>query len=242
MNKLFAFLFIVSFSVSCQKESMGDCFKSTGKVTEEERSITAFESIEVYDRINIYITYAPELSLRVKAGENLQDLITTEVKNGNLLIENTNKCNWVRSLKKEIDVYISTPNLTNIEYYGAGQFVFENTFITESLFVNMWKASGDLNLNVECNKLELKSHTGTGTITCEGTADDLVAFIRGNGFVDAIRTPAKTVLAVNENTGYVKVNAIETLNADIRGSGNIEYTGEPTINLNDMGKGELIKK
>ena len=220
---------------------MGDCFKSTGKIVEEERSTRTFTKIELNDRINLFITYAPELSVKVKAGENLQDLIKTEVKGNTLKIENTNKCNWVRSFKKEVDVFISTPTLKEITYYGSGEVHYLNTFITDTLLVNLWEASGDLTLNVDAQLVELKTHTGVGTIKCKGQTNRLVAFVGGNGFVDASEIIANEVLAVNENTGYAQVNAIAILKADIRGSGNIEYYGDPLITLTKEGRGELIK-
>jgi len=238
-NKFLILVSILSFS--CKKENLGDCFKSTGKIVEEERSILPFNKLELNDRINLFITYAPELSLKVKAGKNLQDLIKTQVTENTLKIENTNKCNWVRSFKKGVDVFISTPMLKEITYYGSGEVHCLNTFETDTLLVNLWQASGDLTLNVDAQLVELKTHTGVGTIKCEGKTNRLVAFIGGNGFVDASQTIANEVLAVNENTGYVRVSATTSLKADIRGSGNIEYFGNPTITLSNEGSGKLIK-
>ena len=62
-------------------------------------------------------------------------------------------------------------------------------------------------------------------------------------FVTYLKYPTKfcqKVLAVNENTGYLKVNAVNQLKADIKAAGDILYVGNPTIELNDLGKGELI--
>lgn len=220
---------------------MGDCFKSTGKVVEEVRAIESFQGIEIYDRIDLFVSYAPETSVRVKAGKNLQDLVVTEVNNRILLIENTNKCNWVRSYKPRIEVHVSTPHLTALTYYGSGKVSFENTLITDVLKVELWEASGDLNLKVEANLVELKSNTGTATILCEGTANEFVSFMGGTGFINSEHTVCQKVLAVNENTGYLKVNAVNQLKADIKGAGDILYVGNPVIELNDIGKGELIK-
>ncbi|MBL4708336.1 MAG: DUF2807 domain-containing protein [Flavobacteriales bacterium] len=236
---LFVLLLFLSFS-SCKKENMGDCFKSTGKLEEQIRAIENFRGIELHDRIDLFVTYAPETSLQVKAGKNLQDLIVTEVKDGILYIENTNKCNWVRSYKPRIEVHLSTPNLKALTYYGSGNVNFVNTFVTDVLFVELWEASGELNLKVEANILELKSNTGTATIRCEGTANEFVSFMGANGFIDSENTVCQKVLAVNENTGYLKVNAVNQLKADIKAAGDILYVGNPTIELNDLGKGELI--
>lgn len=227
---------------SCKKENLGDCFKSTGSIEEEERSIGAFTHIELHDRINLYVNYGSERKLKVRAGENLHEFIRTNIEGNRLVIENDNKCNWVRSFKKEIDVFLSTPNINEITYYGSGELRFQNTFITDTLLINLWEASGDLFVNVDATYVELKTHTGVGTISCIGEADELVAFVGGNGFVDAANTPALKVLAVNESTGYIRVNAINQLEAFIRGDGDINYLGEPKIDLLDAGRGSLIKE
>ncbi len=241
MKNNWILILIVIGCFSCKKENLGDCFKSTGSIVEEERLLSSFTHIELNDRINLYVTYAPTQKLTVKAGKNLQKFIRTEVNGNTLSIENDNRCNWVRSFKKEIDVYLSTPNITEILYYGSGELRFQNTFITDTLLVNLWEASGDLYFDLEATYVELKTHTGVGTISCKGTAEELVAFVGGNGFVDAAATPAKKVLAVNESTGNMKVQATQKLEAFIRGDGNIEYIGSPTIDLLKAGKGKLIK-
>lgn len=241
MNRVFVFLFIIC-CFSCKKENLGDCFKSTGKTSIEERFIPTFRSIELNDKIDLFVEYGPNLNLRVKAGENLQKLIKTEVKNGQLIIENDNKCNWVRSFKKRIEVYLQTPTLKAITYYGSGRVNFTNTFVSDTLLVNLWEASGDLTFKIDANYVELKSHTGTGTIKCEGNTEGLVTFMGGNGFIETEQTTAKNVLAVNNNTGYLRIKAEENLKADISGAGNIEYFGNPVIELIDIGEGELIKR
>ena len=236
-------LFILVFSLfSCKKENMGDCFKSTGKMVEEVRAIEPFKKIHLHDNVNLYITYSNEYSLKVKAGKNLQSLVETKVKNKILKIENKNKCNWVRSFKKDIDVYISTPTLDKLNFYGSGDVKFLNEFVTNNLLIDLWESSGDVEVYIDAKLIELKINVGTGTIKCMGEADELVAFMGSVGFVDASATTADKVLAVNKNSGYIKVNAQQLLTAEITGNGNIEYNGDPTIELIDIGKGELIKR
>ena len=243
MQKNKVLLIVVFISLfSCKKENMGDCFKSTGKVIIEERALEPFSSLEVNNHMDVFVTYDSVYSIAVKAGENLQSLIRTEVANNKLTLKNDNKCNWVRSFKNRIEIHIATPTLSELTFYSSGNLTFENQFQSDQLYVNLWESSGDLNLNVATTDLELKSHTGTGTITCRGTSKKYVAYMGGNGFVDSKDLICEEVLAVNENTGNLIVNAQNKLQADIRSSGNVEYYGNPTIELNDTGKGELIKK
>lgn len=239
-NSLYIILLFLFFG--CKKENLGDCFKSTGKMEINNRSISSFSEIELSDQINLHVTYSNELSLQVRAGKNLQKLIETKIIGNKLIIENKNKCNWVRSFKKKIDVFLLTPKLNRITYYGSGEINYLNNFITDTLLINMWNASGNLNINVNADYIEFKSHTGTATISCTGQARELVAFMGGHGFIDTESTTCDKVFAVNLNTGILHVNALQFLNAEIAGSGNITYLGNPMIEFLDRGKGTLIKR
>ena len=245
MNRLTKFsilLFFVVALLGCKKENMGDCFKSTGKIVQEQRQLPAFESLELRDRINLFVSFGPSYSITVEAGENLQEHIDTEVKSNILVIENNNRCNWVRSFKKDMNVYLTAPSIKGINYYGSGELRFLDTLNRESFTFNMYEASGDAFLLLNTKRAELKTHTGTGTITSSGFSANLVAFVGGNGFVDASNTIAKTGLAAATNTGYIRVNISDTLKAEISGTGNIEYYGSPTIDLTDSGEGNLIQR
>jgi len=235
-------IFLLLFLSGCKKENMGDCFTSTGKIVETERYIDPYTSIEIYDHIDVYITHASKANMRVRAGKNLLRHIETNVENGVLKISNENSCNWVRSFKKKVEVFITTPELKDIKFYGSGEIRFTNQLSTNQLFVNLFDASGNVHLNVNTSLLELKSHTGTGSIYVQGTCEEIVLFMGANGLIDALNIPAQKALAVNVNTGLLKVNARQDLNAQISGSGNIEYTGSPEIQLSQTKSGRLIKK
>lgn len=243
MNKGTLFLFLLSMLLwTCKPESVGDCFKSTGKTIEESREAPFFKKLLIRDNINVFVRYSTQRSIQVRAGKNLIDEVTTKVNNATLHIENENNCNWVRSFKREISVFIETPELNEVTYYGSGNVHFQNNFVSDTLLVNMWQASGDLRLAFTANYVEVKSHTGTGTIHCEGQSEEIVAFMGGNGSINTFNVQCKRVFAINENTGLLQVNASEFLKADIKYVGNIEYTGSPSIELHDSGKGALIKR
>ena len=239
MNKYIVLLCFL-FLLSCNKENRDDCITSTGKETIEFREFDYFDELEIYDHFKVIYYQASKFEVKISAGKNLLASINTRAENGKLIIKNNNKCNWVRKFNREINIEIYSPNLRSINYYGHNTITFADTLKTDTLFVNLWQCSGDLNLLVNTKYLELKSHTGTGTIICKGTSNQLVAYMGGNGFVNSFNCNSNYVLAVNENTGKLKVNAQKTLKADLRSTGNIEYVGSPIIERNIEGTGKLI--
>lgn len=218
---------------------MGDCFKSTGKSTTETRVTDGFNTIKVNDGINLFITQGNETSIQVKAGKNLMKHIKTDVANNVLNIENNNKCNWVRSFKKKIDVHITCPSIREIKYEGYGDIVFQNEMLVDTFLLNMFQASGNLNLKLNGSYIELKIHTGPADIDASGTANELVLFNNGNGILNAESLITQSALVVNRNTGKIKVNANQKLKAEISGSGDIYYRGNPIVEFLKFGKGDL---
>jgi len=228
--------------MACEDSALGDCFQSTGSIRTEERFLAEIKSIELDDRINLFLTFSEddEYQIRVKAGKNLLDGITTSVEQGNLLIKNENKCNWVRSFDKEMDVFITLPDLDLLTYRGSGEIKFMNELKTDSFLLESWNASGNLSFQIDASYLGLKLNTGPANVNCSGKASQLVAFSNGLGRLDAKGVAAERVLAINENIGSIAVSADTFLQAEIKGSGDIEYYGSPQIQLEQIGSGQLI--
>ena len=220
---------------------MGDCLKSTGKLKTEQRTLPPFETLELYDHINVNYYYAPNYELEVQAGENLIDLVHTEVENGILRIENRNRCNWVRSYKKEITINLKAPSFQNFNYYSSAKVVFQDSMRSDTFRLNLWEASGSIELLLNSTYVELKSNTGPGDITARGECFELVSYMSGNGTLNSQQLQAKKALAITVNTGDILLRVTDELKAEIKGSGDIFYQGQPVIELSDQGKGKLIR-
>ena len=106
---------------SCNKENAWDCVKTTGPIEEEERVIDDFSKIELNQGINLILTQSTTKRLVVQAGKNLHGKITTIVDQGTLVIKNNNRCNWTRSYKKDINIYLNVSQLGTITHNGYGK-------------------------------------------------------------------------------------------------------------------------
>ncbi len=243
MKKQFLYsLLLLIFLWSCEKDHLGDCFKSTGKMSAELRTIPAFSHIELQDRIQLNYRYNPSYSIRIEGGENLLKGVKTDVRNGTLEIKDNNRCDWSRSFKHELTVTVFAPEFHSLTYRGSGEINFIDTLKTSTFKVDFWNASGNLNLKVKANRLELKSHTAPGVINAQGDCEEIYIYLGGNGQIDASQIKAQIGTAINKNTGKIIVNCQNHLKAEILGSGDIEYWGSPTLELNHQGSGKLIQR
>jgi len=237
---LFPLLLVLLCFSSCKKENRTDCITSTGKEKTVDRVVESFTKIHMDDGINLFITESSQPSITVTGGSNLLENVITEVKDGILSINNLNKCNWVRSFKREIDVAIHVDSLDEIQLSGSGNITTLNSLSSSVFVINLYEASGNVTLNLQGNYIEVKIHTGPAKVTAIGNSAELIIYNNSPGIIDAQNFTCQKALAINRNTGRVYVNASSSLKAEIFGSGNIFYRGNPTVDLAIFGEGKLI--
>ncbi len=238
-----AVIFILFSLFSCEKEHLGDCFNSTGSTKVNYRNVENYTKIELDDRIDLDLIWDSTNSISVKAGSRIIDNVITKVVDGELKIYNANKCNWVRSFKKQIKVTVRGNKWNTITYRGSGNINSLNTIKTDSIFLDCWEASGDIYLSIDCKASYLKSHTGPTVINALGNSAFSYLYLAANGEIDTKGLTAARNNVINQNQGNIYINTTNQLDAIIDGNGNIYEFGTPSIvNLNRRGKGNLIRR
>jgi hypothetical protein len=225
---------------SCKKENLFDCFKSTGAIVTERRSIESFTETIIYDNVNVIIVQDSLTYLEVNAGENLLPLINTEIRGGKLIIENNNKCNWVRDFSVPVNVYMHVPHLRILDTYGSGKIFSQNTLTVDVIEINN-RNTADIQLNIIANEIYSKQHAAFGDNTISGNAGFVFIYNIGNGFCDCSQLAANNATVISNTTGQTYVNACSDLHAEISYSGNVYYKGAPVISSVITGTGKLIQ-
>ncbi|MBL4592681.1 MAG: DUF2807 domain-containing protein [Flavobacteriales bacterium] len=238
-------LFIVFLSVgllSCRKDSA--CLKGTGKIITEQRVISSdVTSIKTKDNIDIVITYSNEPSLRIEAGENLIPFINTDISDGELSLSSDNKCSMLRNYDTPIVVYVSLPNLTNIDYTGQGIITSSNTLNYSDFTFETRNGTGSINLDLNSTNVSIIQHTGPADITLTGTTNNLYAYSGRQGWQYLNNISANNVHVNNAGSGDIIVRAINNLLVELTYIGNIDYYGSPNVIVSvHTGSGELRKK
>lgn len=151
-----------------------------------------------------------------------------------------------------------TGNDMKIELSGSGNIYtnYYGHYLETSV-----SGSGNIEIYGECDTLET-SISGSGTIELEapaclyttiyisgsgkaeleGSSDEAEFKILGSGKIKAFSFPVKKAYVLVGGSGSIEVNVSEILNANISGSGNLYYIGNPRINFSDNGSGSLINK
>lgn len=239
LNIIIVLLFLTT---SCEKSSVGDCFKSNGAITIIERSISGFHTIVLKDNIDLILKSSNENSLSIEAGENLLNGIKTSVEDSVLTIENNNWCNWVRSYDSPIIAYLDFVNLDTIEYRSIGNVSSNDTIRLRNLVINVREGAGVIDFIVNTEMIYCNLHYGTADIKMRGLSNFCSVYSASFGLIDNRGLLSNQVYLNNKSSNDLYVFAKDILEVTIENIGNVYYTGNPyQILLSQSGTGELIR-
>lgn len=228
-----AALIVMNLFTSCEK------IKGKGAVITETRSTGNFNAISLDMQATVYFTQDALYSVQVSGQENVLREIIVQVEGTRLVIEV--KHGVILGSHEPVQLYISAPDVENLEVSGSGDIFTENTWAADNLSANI-SGSGTINL-ASVNAGQLSANiSGSGTIkAASGLATREELRISGSGTIDLRSVEANTVYTTTSGSGDTYIHALDLLDVTISGSGNIWYYGNPAINSHISGSGNLKK-
>jgi hypothetical protein len=147
---------------------------------------------------------------------NVLAVIDTKVVNGELIIESDHN---IKGTSK-VQIFISASNFRKINITGAGSLESMNCMDLD-----------DLNLSI----------SGSANVSLCGTVNQFTSSISGSGDVDAYGLNSKNANITIEGSGNFKLSVSDLLTANIYGSGDIQYKGDPVVSSKITGSGKVVK-
>src|SRR6185436_7986633 len=190
---------------SCKKDHLFDCFKSTGKTITVDRPAAAFNRIDMKNNVDLVVHFGSDYSLKVTAGDNLIDGITTEIKDSVLYIKNENKCNWARNFNNIYTVDVTTNDLVNLVNWGSGDITFADTLTTYEFVFDNWNGSGTMNFKFNGARILVKIHTGAADVTVQGKTGLNYIWLFGYGYINCTGLEANSAYIVNKGSGDIRI-------------------------------------
>ena len=236
---ILSFLLLGLFSC---KKSGTDCLTSTGKIVREVRNVDDFDSIDMGDKVNLILSEDSVMKVEVEAGQNLLNGIDTKVIDHQLVIRNNTICDWVRSYKIPVNVYVSVNNIKKIFYNSSGNITTLTPIKSDNLDVIVWGGAGTIDMN-----LDIKGsgyfylQSGTVDFNLHGTCHYCLFHAGDFGLIQAKDLQTGYAYVTNHGSNDVYVRAQKFLEARIESIGNIYYTGNPdSLAIKIHGPGEVI--
>ncbi|MGC4128755.1 MAG: DUF4252 domain-containing protein [Bergeyella sp.] len=221
------------------------------------RNVGKFTGIEVSGGIKVNFTQGNNQSVVVDADQNLQQYVSTEVKNGILIIKIKDKKNL--NFKKLL-VTIEAPNLQSIKTTSGASFATMNT-VKETVFdvsaesgstlnadlkanatINLKSISGaSMKINADTMNLIFNGNSGSSSVIV-GKAETASYVISSAATCNAQNTVVKTAEVSATSGASLKVNASKYLNSQTSSGASVRYAGKPKKVQSDNSSGGSTKE
>lgn len=196
----------------------------SGNLSSETRTLESFDHVVLAGSGDVVFIKGDKEEIKIEADDNILPLITTEVKNGVLII--SLKPNQMVRSYKAMRFEVTYKDISALDLVGSGSMAADA--VTSGSFKASITGSGDIDLtNLQADSLEAII-AGSGEITLSGKAEKLNISLPGSGNFNGFDFETRESRISIIGSGRVQVNATESLAANITGSGDIEYKGGPS--------------
>jgi len=248
LKKIFYIITLILLG-SCNSENANNCFQTAGKTTQKEVDVPFFDKVVVHEHISLIITQGNTQKVIVETGENLQNDISVEIINNELILKNHNTCNFIRAYDLT-KIYITVPNLTRIR--NASEFnVTSNGVLTyPSLYLmsagdkSSFLSVGDWHLNIENESVKIWGN-GIAVFYLEGTTNNLdLNFSDGDTRFEGGNFKAEHINVKQISSNDMIVYPVQSLKGSIHSTGDvISYNKPPIVEVTLLNNyGNLIFK
>ncbi len=238
-------LIILLLFTACKKAEDRSCFKTIGDKGVLELVLEDFDKLNLGKNLKYVFVQDDENRVVLSGGSNLLNFIRLDVSEGELTIEDENKCNFLRNQNKKVTVEIHYIDISEILFQGTEKVEFQNQMITNNLLLNLREGAGEFNLNINANQLTVIVSLGWGNFNIEGEVNFLRLDIKSNGFGSAYGLNVRDSVHVLSNSSELfKFNADACfVRSQMFEKGDVWFIGQPTlVDHVSFGSGQLIDK
>jgi len=239
---------------------IGDAEKITGSgnVVEETREVSGISGVELATLGHLTITVGDTESLIIEAEDNLMEYFVTKVSGGKLTIGT--KPNIRLDPKEPVNYYLTVTGLDTIQISSAGDIQAPDLVAGD--FSIKISSAGDLNMgDLEAETLTVKINSAgdvtmgmlnadklevdigsTGDLSIAGgtvTTQDIT--ISSTGSYTALELASDAADVRISSAGSVTIWVKDDLKANLSSSGDLHYTGNPTVDSTTNSSGDVIQ-
>ena len=241
MRILFTLLLVSTLSISgihAQGWGWGKTVRGNKEIVDQQRDLKDFDGIKACCSLKVELTQGSQFSVLVKAESNLQEYIETKVLGNTLEIGFKDRV----SLKptEDIEIYITMPELTEIDASSSADIFTKGTFRGEK--IKLESSSGSYVKAMFTGGSVYVDASSGGDVVIKGKADYVKAEASSGARVNANDVTAKEGKAEVSSGANIRLNVTETLKADASSGGRVEYSGSPANVDSEASSGGSIRK
>ena len=241
MNKLVSIALIAPLFLlaGCQKEG----FFNAGKtVTQRIELNNTIADVTINSMFEITLVQDTENYALVTCGENLQPEVNLSSKENSLLLSHSIIFNWTRSYEK-VKVELHLKELPSFIVHKPVLLKTKGVFKGEQFSITGRAAYAEVDVNIDAStcSIDMGWH-GFGLYKISGKATEAKFYCYGSARIEAQSLETEKCKVVQSSIDNVYVTATNALEVLIEKSGNVYYTGNPTITYSTSSSGKLIKR
>ncbi len=184
------------------------------------KNLGDFDELKVFDQISVEIVPSNENKIEI-TGKRSQDV---EVVNNNGQLKIRMKLEKLLS-GEDVVIKLYSSGLRSIDV-SEGSYVESAATLSQSSLELIAKEGGQIKLNVELKKLNVKAVTG-GRVIVSGSADNQDINIGTGGKVEAKELVTTQTSVKISAGGEADVNATDLVDANIKAGGDVTVYGNP---------------
>lgn len=216
MKKVLLITILCSLVTGCHHAAKMHGVTGSGVRKVEKRELSSFTSISTDGAFEIDVVCQQAQTLEIEGDDNLLPMVSTDVSNGVLRINNVGSY----STRTPMKIKISVPNIEGISANGAGT-------------IEVSRLKND--------KFDIDSN-GAPTIRVSGETKELKIDANGAGKVDAHKLRASRAEVDSKGVAKVEVFASNVLNVTVSGPSQVIYDGDPEVNQRVNGPGSVKQR
>ncbi len=195
--------------------------RGNGKVVRNERQLASFESISVSAGLEVILSQDSIAKVIVEADSNLQEIIKTEVSNGELKIFPKKRISFCESKR----ILVTFKTIHAVEASSGAEVKSKMELKIPSLQISV-SSGANIELKVAANKLNVEGSSG-GNLNLSGTTESLDVDGSSGTNIRAKDLISKTCNAGASSGANLKLYVTEKVNAQASSGGNIKISGNP---------------
>ncbi|PID68513.1 MAG: hypothetical protein CSA39_05000 [Flavobacteriales bacterium] len=254
MKHIYLFKVILLLTMLPLALAAQDKLKGSRNVITEDRFVSGFNRIEIYDKVDVEIMQGMNQSVKVEADDNLHNAIYTEVKDSVLEVRVTKRV----TRKKEMKIHITIDNFINeISAFDKSDTESVGTLKFDKLVLNAMgdsrlkldvnadnitfnnPESANVKLTVNCNQAVINSDN-SGKAKIDFSSENIEAYLKGSSTITMSgRNNELYVNAIDKSN--LKASELETDDIIVESSSNsdVEINAKKTLLVSAVDSSEI---
>ncbi len=222
---------IASAIIFCSCQSI----TGSGNIITQARHVNQFSGVKTSGSIDIEVMNDASQLVKVEGDDNVLPYVITTIEDGLLNVHYKSNMSFNDT---HVKVYVSAPVLSRLVVSGSGTINSKDTLMDNDHIEFRVSGSGDIDALADAPSITADIG-GSGTIALQGRTKSFDCSISGSGDIKCRNLLSENTTASITGSGTAHVYASVHVIGKVTGSGDIYYSGSPTVEIHRTGSGSV---